>query len=538
MPHRLFARLAGVAVFGGIAAACGPRSVPAPVTPAPAPAPAAAPAPPRGPMIGAPQLVPMPESLSVSGAAPFVLDSTTSIVTDGGADAGRSADWLAMLLRKSSGFRINVNRGAPAAGKSIRLRLGGRASLGDEGYELTATADSIVVVAQRGAGLFHGVQTLRQLFPAQVESDIGLGGPGIGAPALHIVDRPRFAWRGGMLDVARHFFTVDEVEQFIDLAAMYKLNIVHLHLTDDQGWRLQIDSRPQLTAAGSVSQVGGGPGGFYTKKDYADIIRYAADRYITIVPEIEMPSHINAALTAYPSIACSTRPTGTYTGTDVGWSALCVDSAAAMTFIDDVVREVAQMTPGPYLHIGGDEVSSLTRDQYVRFVEKAQDIVTKYGKTMVGWEEITKARLRPTSIAQQWKSDSATAAVTQGAKLIMSPADRIYLDMKYDSSTELGLDWAARIEVKQSYDWDPATYMKGVGESNIVGVEGPLWSETVRNITAAEYLIMPRLPAVAEIGWTPQAAKSWESFRTRVAAHAPRWNYLGVNFYRSPQIPW
>ena len=504
----------------------------------PAPTPAPTPAAPRGPNVGAVQVVPMPESLSVATGAPFVLDSTTSIVTDGSDDANRSADWLAMLLRKSTDLRVNVARGGSAGGHSIRLRLGGRASLGDEGYELTVAGDSVVIVAQRGAGLFHGVQTLRQLFPVAVESDIGLGDRPMAAPALHIVDRPRFAWRGGMLDVARHFFTVDEVQQYIDIAAMYKLNVVHLHLTDDQGWRIQIDSRPNLTVAGSVSQVGGGPGGYYTKQDWANILRYASDRYITIVPEIEMPSHINAALTAYPSIACSTRPTGTYTGTDVGWSALCVDSAAAMTFIDDVVREMASMTPGPYLHIGGDEVASLTRDQYVRFVERAQDIVNKYGKSMIGWEEITKARLKPTTIAQQWKSDSASAGVAQGVKLIMSPSDRIYVDMKYNSQTELGLDWAAQIEVRQSYDWDPATYMKGVGESNIVGVEAPLWSETVRNITAAEYLLMPRLPAVAEIGWTPQASRSWESFRTRIAAHAPRWNYLGINFYRSPQIPW
>ena len=341
-----------------------------------------------------------------------------------------------------------------------------------------------------------------------------------------------------MLDDARHFMGPRFVKHFLDVMSLYKFNVLHWHLTDDQGWRIQIDSRPNLTVAGSVSQVGGGPGGYYTKQDWANILRYASDRYITIVPEIEMPSHINAALTAYPSIACSTRPTGTYTGTDVGWSALCVDSAAAMTFIDDVVREMASMTPGPYLHIGGDEVASLTRDQYVRFVERAQDIVNKYGKSMIGWEEITKARLKPSTIAQQWKSDSASAGVAQGIKLIMSPSDRIYVDMKYNSQTELGLDWAAQIEVRQSYDWDPATYMKGVGESNIVGVEAPLWSETVRNITAAEYLLMPRLPAVAEIGWTPQASRSWESFRTRIAAHAPRWNYLGINYYRSPQIPW
>ena len=186
----------------------------------------------------------------------------------------------------------------------------------------------------------------------------------------------------------------------------------------------------------------------------------------------------------------------------------------------------------------GDEVATLAAPQYIKFIERVQGIVNAHGKKMIGWEEITKARLLPTTVAQQWKSDSATAALQYGSKLIMSPSDKIYLDMKYNDSTELGLNWAANIEVRASYDWDPATYMKGVSESAILGVEAPLWSETLQNITGAEYLIMPRLPAVAEIGWTPQANRSWEDFRLRLASHATRWNQMGINWYRSPQVPW
>jgi hexosaminidase len=222
----------------------------------------------------------------------------------------------------------------------------------------------------------------------------------------------------------------------------------------------------------------------------------------------------------------------------VGWSSLCVDKEETYAYVDDIIREISGLTPGPYFHIGGDEVQALTDDQYIKFIERVQGIVNKYGKTMIGWEEIGKARLNPTTIAQQWKSDSASAAVTSGTKLIMSPANKIYLDMKYNPSTELGLHWAAYVEVRDAYDWDPALYMKGVTEQNIVGVEAPFWSETLRNITALEYLAMPRLPAVAEIGWTPQAVRNWESFRSRVATHAPRWRYLGINYYASPQVPW
>ena len=251
-----------------------------------------------------------------------------------------------------------------------------------------------------------------------------------------------------------------------------------------------------------------------------------------------MPSHSNAGLSAYPELSCGSRPPTPYTGIEVGFSTLCVDKEETYAFVDDVVREVSALTPGPYLHIGGDEVKVLTNEQYVLFVERVQTIVNKYGKIMVGWEEITKAHIKPTTLAQQWKSDSATAALKYGAKLILSPANRTYLDMKYTATTEIGQKWAALIEVNDAYNWDPALYLVGVTEQNIVGVEAPLWSETVRNITAAEYLAMPRLVAIAEVAWTPQASREWQGFRSRVAAHAPRWNYLGINYYRSPQIPW
>jgi len=503
-------------------AACQPTAVPVPK-----------------PVVLTPRLVPEPASTTVTGGAPFDLARTSNIVVDAGnAEVTAIAEMLAAQIRRPTQFPMAITSAAATRG-SIVLRLSGApASVGDEGYSLTITADSVRLLANRPAGLFHGIQTIRQLLPPEIESDMGSDRSSWQIPAQTIVDSPRFAWRGAMLDVARHFFTVDEVQQYIDMLALYKMNVLHLHLSDDQGWRIQLNSRPKLTELGSVSQVGGGAGGFYTQKDYQDLIRYAAARYILIVPEIDMPSHINAGLIGYPDIACSERPTATYSGTDVGWSALCVDKEASYAFVDDVVRELSSITPGPYFHIGGDEVHTLTNEQYIRFIERTQAIVNKYGKRMIGWEEITKARLTPTTIAQQWKSDSVTAGLASGAKLILSPSPKIYLDMKYTTATELGLHWAAYIEVRDAYDWDPATYIRGVSEREIIGVEAPIWSETVRNIGAVMYLALPRMPAVAEIGWTPQAARSWESFRSRIATHAPRWNYLGMNFYHSPQIPW
>lgn len=480
-------------------------------------------------------VIPAPMSMT-RGAGYFQLDSTTALVIDArAAEVGRM---LRAQLQPATGFRLTNE--SVIAKNSIVLRLDdSRASDGEEGYRLVVTPDSVHLVARTLAGLYRGTQTLRQLLPFGIEAEnsaIKMGEWRI--PSVAIEDRPRFGWRGTMLDVSRHFFTVDEVKQHIDLLALYKINVLHLHLADDQGWRIEIKSRPQLVAQGSGMQVGGGPGGFYTQAEFSDIVAYAAARYITIVPEIDMPAHSNAMLISHPELSCGRVPPAPYTGIAVGFSALCPDSAGTWTLVDDVVREISALTPGPYFHIGGDEVETLNREQYTRFVERAQEIVHRHGKRMIGWEEIWQARLQPTTLVQQWRSDSARNALTQGVKLIMSPGKKAYIDMKYEFTTELGLRWAGLIPLDTAYNWDPANYIVGVGESSIVGLEAPLWAETIRNITAAHYLAMPRIPAYAEIGWTPQAMRSWSDFRERIAAHAPRWRLLGINYHRDPSVRW
>ncbi|QJR35692.1 beta-N-acetylhexosaminidase [Gemmatimonas groenlandica] len=507
------------------------------------------------------RVVPVPANVTVAAGEPFVFSANTKLVTDGPAELTRTGEYLARILRKSTALRLPVSgfkRGSPSAGNVVLLRVdtSAVASVGtaptarDEGYTLDIAADTIRLVARTPAGVFFGVATLRQLLPWGIEAEqsaLRLA-PTVSVPPGRIVDSPRFAWRGSMLDVARHFFTVDEVKQHIDLMALYKFNRLHLHLADDQGWRIAIASWPKLTQVGGSSEVGGASGGFYTKADYAEIVRYAAARHIMVVPEIDMPGHSNAAIAAYPQLGCS-RPTpniygegtqsaGVYTGIRVGWSALCPDKALTWRFVNDVVREIASITPGPYFHIGGDEVEVLNHTQYARFVERVQAIVHKHGKTMVGWEEVGKATLRQGSIAQLWRSDTALLAVKQGNQLIMSPGPRTYLDMKYTPATEVGLRWAGYIELRTAYDWDPATYSAGLSEQAILGVEAPLWSETVRNLNSAQYLLVPRLPALAEVAWSAQAARSWEGFRTRIATHAARWRLLGINFYASPQVEW
>ena len=489
-----------------------------------------------------PAIVPAPMSMA-RGSGFFQIDSNTTIRVAGSATTATGvAESFAASLRPPTGFRIPVELETNGAGgaRTITFRADTtRLADGVEGYGLIVTPDSVVLSSRTAAGLSRGTQTLRQLLPFGIEAEnavLKMGEWRI--PSVTITDRPRFAWRGAMLDVARHFFSVDEVKQYIDLLALYKMNVLHLHLSDDQGWRIEIKSRPQLVAQGSATQVGGGPGGFYTQAEYSEIVRYAQARYITVVPEIDMPGHTNAMLISHPQLSCGRQAPAPYFSIGVGFSAICPDSAGTWTLVDDIVREISALTPGPFFHIGGDEVEELKGEQYARFVERAQEIVSRHGKRMIGWEEIYKAKLQPTTLVQQWRSDSARNALSQGVKLILSPGKKMYVDMKYDALTELGLRWAGLIPLDTAYSWDPASYIAGVGERDIVGIEAPLWSETIRNITAAMYLAVPRIPAYAEVGWTPQASRRWVDFRNRIATHAPRWRLMGINYHRSPEVRW
>ncbi|HWH00781.1 MAG TPA: family 20 glycosylhydrolase, partial [Pilimelia sp.] len=402
-------------------------------------------------------------------------------------------------------------------------------------------ARGVVIRARTAAGLFHGVQSLRQLLPAQVEHR-RVQRAHWAVPAGRIVDRPRFAYRGAMLDVSRHFFGVDVVKRYLDQLALYKINHLHLHLTDDQGWRIAIDSWPRLATHGGSTAVGGGPGGYYTQAQYREIVAHAAARHITIVPEIDMPGHTNAALASYAELNCDGVAPPLYTGIDVGFSSLCVHKETTYTFVRDVLREIAALTPGPYLHIGGDEAHVTPAEDYRTFLNRVQPMVTDLGKTVVGWHQVGDADHSPGRVVQFWgrrgPDADLLAAVDKGAKVLLSPASKAYLDMKYTPETPLGLSWAGLIEVRTAYEWEPGSYLAGVPESAILGVEAPLWSETLLTREHLDYMAFPRLPAIAELGWSPAAALGWESFRARLAGHGPRWTALGIDFYRSPQVAW
>jgi len=490
-------------------------------------------------------ILPAPAQLTDLPGDGLPINAQTVVVsasTDPG--AVRVAEALALLLKRATGIAVPVKTGPAAAADgripSITLILDPEAAIGDEGYQLVTAAPAATLKARTPAGLSYGVQTIRQLLPywSEYEAVMFQQPRPAALPAVNIVDAPRYAWRGAMLDVARHFFTLEDVERFIDIMALHKMNRLHLHLADDQGWRIEISKWPDLTAKGALTQVGGGRGGSYTQAQFAALVSYAADRFITIVPEIDMPGHTNAALASYGELNCDGRAKPVFTGTDVGFSALCVDKDVTYRFIDDVVGEIGALAKGPYFHVGGDEVKTLTAAQYKSFVERVQSIVQAHGLQMIGWDEVAATSLAPASIVQHWRPDAAKADLARAPHLILSPADRAYLDMKYDRDTALGLNWAALIPVRSAYEWDPAAIVPGAPAAAILGVEAPIWSETTASMRDVEFLMMPRLAAIAEVAWSPQAARPWDTFRARLGAQAPRWTALGINFYRSPDVPW
>ena len=411
-------------------------------------------------------LIPLPQEIT-DGAGTFELNPEIGIRLVGNSDRLTAlGTYLAEKLRSATGYILPISRDQG----ELVLEL---TTTGDpESYQLEVTGEGVRISAADEAGLFYGIQTLLQLLPVEINHTTAQELNWI-LPQGTVMDKPDFAYRGSMLDVARHFISVEDVKFYIDQMASLKLNYLHLHLTDDQGWRIEIKSWPKLTQVGGSTEVGGGKGGFYTQEEYKDLVTYAAERYITIVPEIDMPGHTNSALAAYGELNPGVNlPIGQgldslnkqpldyqlplrapqasqlYTGIEVGWSTFAPQLDLTYAFIDSVVRELSEITPGPYIHIGGDESHVTEKEDYVYFVERVQDIVSKHNKTSIGWDEVATAKLLPGNIAQFWaKEENALLAKSQGNKVLLSPAKKAYLDMQYDSTSRIGLHWAAYIDL-------------------------------------------------------------------------------------------
>ncbi|HBS10049.1 MAG TPA: beta-N-acetylhexosaminidase [Microbacterium sp.] len=497
--------------------------------------------------------VPLPRDAAAVEGPGFTLQARTAVTGD---------QTVIGILTKLVSARTDgeINLDSTATGPGISLVITDAET--PESYRLNASADGVEVIGSDAAGLFYGIQTLAQLIERTPD--------GWRIPAVEVADAPRFAYRGVMVDVARHFFPVEVVLGVIDRAAQLKLNHLHLHLTDDQGWRIEIPSRPELTRFASGTAIGGDSGGFYTAEDYARIVAYAAARHMTVVPEIDLPGHTHAVGLAYPDIVeppvlsehirevveayGSTLPVAgePYEGIAVGFSSLRIGDPATETFVTDVAADLAAITPGPYLHVGGDEALGTDPADYAAFVSLASRIVADAGKVPVMWHEAGAASdLHPGSVGQYWgfvsptdgMDEKARGFVARGGRVILSPADAVYLDMKDSADSELGLTWANGVtSVERAYAWEPGAVLDGVAESDILGVEAPLWTETVRTAADIDALMFPRIAAAAEAAWSPATGehplRSWESFRERVGALDGLWSALGIRFRRSPEIPW
>ncbi|MEN9645039.1 MAG: hypothetical protein RL238_1708 [Actinomycetota bacterium] len=464
-------------------------------------------------------LVPMPRQVERLDGR-FELTAATCVVAGDDPVVRRIAEQLADELTTAAGRRPDV----VTSGDGISLQLHPtRADLGAEGYELFVAGDGVGVVAATAHGLWNGTRTVRQLLPE--------------LPAVHIVDAPRFEWRGAMLDVARHPFTVDEVMQFVERISRWKLNRLHLHLTDDQGWRIEIPDWPALTAVGGASAVGGDPGGWFSLADWALIVEHAERHFVTVVPEVDLPGHTNAALASVPGLNPGEVAVPVYTGIEVGFSSLRLDLPVTRRFVVDVLRTLATVTPGEFLHIGGDEAHSTEHADYVEFVTFLQTEVERLGKRMVGWEEITAAPLHPHSLVQHWLRAETAGRAPVANRFVMSPSPHTYLDMKHHPDDALGRRWAGMIDIDAAYGWDPAALVPGVDDTRIAGVEAPLWTEKVRTFDEVQRLTLDRLACLAEVGWSPQSAREWGTFLPRLDAVVRGLEAEGVPVYRSSLLP-
>nr|WP_274637732.1 family 20 glycosylhydrolase [Microbacterium bovistercoris] len=531
-------------------------------------------------------LVPIPAAQTTDAAAdPFVLTDATRLVA---VPATRgTAELAASALAPHVGRTLEI-----VADRDTRrgdIVLAQLAQGAPETYTLIVDADGVRITGGDEAGLFYGVQTLVQLLATSAAASAQAStatsptastatsaqafaatstATSVTIPATRIEDAPRYAYRGVMLDVARHFFPVEVVCGYIDRAAALKFNALHLHLTDDQGWRIQVPSRPELTERASGSAASGDAGGLYTTEDYARIVAHAAARHMVVVPEIDGPSHTHAIGLAHPElmepVVITDQVTEVvdafgggipiqgepYTGFAVGFSSLKTRSEQTYALLADVCRDLAAMTPGPYLHVGGDEALGTSDADFAEYMRRVTAIAADLGKTPIAWHEAgAAAGLVPGTIGQYWgyvsptdgMDDKARAFPAGGGRMILSPADAVYLDMKYDADSPLGLTWAnGPTSVRRAYDWEPTAVIAGLADSDILGVEAPLWTETIRTAAHLDAQAFPRIAAAAEIAWSPAAApeRTWASFRERVGMLGPLWTAAGIGFFASPEIEW
>ena len=507
-------------------------------------------------------IIPHPQQVNVSNDAPFTLSAKTVIILGtNNQDMKRNANMLASYIEQATGIRPTV--GKSKNGTAIVLTID-KTIANAEGYKLDADAKQIRIAGASAAGVFYGIQTLRKSLPL-----VNGKASKVSIPAVHIADAPRFAYRGTHLDVSRHFVTADSVRQFIDMLALHNINRFHWHLTDDQGWRIEIKKYPLLTQIGSKraqtvighnsGKYAGNPySGFYTQKQIRDIVKYAADRYITIVPEIDLPGHMQAALAAYPDMGCTGGPYEVWQKWGVSDNVLCAGNDKTLTFIDNVLKEITQLFPSKYIHVGGDEcpktqwqkcpkcqarIKALNLEakdghsaeerlqSYI--ITHASNYLKSLGRNTIGWDEILEGGLAEGATVMSWRGESGgIAAAKQHHDVVMTPNSYLYFDyyQSLDKANE-PLAIGGYLPLETVYSYEPMPKELTADEArHIIGVQANIWTEYMPTFKQMQYMALPRLAALSEVQWSQPALKDYNSFTNRLTEFTHLYDRLGYNY--------
>jgi hexosaminidase len=513
-------------------------------------------------------VIPKPVEL-VMGSGSFVIDDKTKLtITPSDESTAPVTAFLAEMIRRSADVPLPVEEGSGRGRNRIFMAVDSSLAISREGYTLMVTGKRVELRSPSPAGLFRGVQTLRQLMPPQVEVEGGLTGEVLPqVPACFITDEPRFSYRGMHLDVCRHFFTVDEVKRYLDILALHKFNTFHWHLTDDQGWRIEIKKYPELTATGSqrketLTGHGGRPpftydgkphGGYYSQEEAREIVRYAAERYITVIPEIEMPGHAVAALASYPWLSCTGNKIEVQTRWGVMEDVFCAGRDTVFAFLEGVLDEVMEIFPSEYIHIGGDECpktrwekcsacqqrireESLSDEHELQswFITRIEKYLNSHGRKIIGWDEILEGGLAPDATVMSWRGiRGGIEAARMGHDAIMTPTTHAYLDYYQGEPAGEPLAIGGYLPLERVYSFEPLPDELNADEQkHILGLQGNLWTEYISTMSYLEYMTFPRAFAIAETAWTPYLKKDFEEFLARLDVLKERYDLMHVNYFR------
>ena len=503
-------------------------------------------------------VVPLPKSVVMAKGLPFNLTNATTIVYEGtNPEMKRNARFLSEYIQQVSGIRTSLLDKRDKNAAAIVLTIDPKVT-GAEAYRLSVNNKQVTIAASTPAGVFYGIQTLRKSLPVQTN------GADVTLPAVTVADEPRFGYRGMMLDCARHFFPLSFVKKFIDILAMHNMNVFHWHLTEDQGWRLEIKSHPELTAKSSMRSgtvIGHNAtvddsiphGGFYTQQEAREIVEYARQRHITVIPEIDMPGHMLAALAAYPELGCTGGPYEVGHRWGVYKDVLCLGKESTYKFVQDVIDEVVEIFPAKYFHIGGDESPTVMWEKCPKCLQKAKDEntdikhlqqyftnrVEKYlngkGKSIIGWDEILEGKINQSATIMSWRGvEPGLKAAKQGHDVIMTPSSHVYFDHYQAKDTKHEPDaigGCSPVEKVYSYEPLPDT-LSAEAKNRIKGVQANLWTEYIPFTTQAEYMVLPRMAALAEVQWTPVAKKNFDDFSKRALRLSDLYDRYGYQYAR------